>query len=531
MNKNILLLRTLMKSTSSINIYKHCKDNKKRGRIVGSIIGASVLYLMLMCYCIFTCIGYGKFGLTAFIPDMCAMVISLLAFVFTLFKTNGYLFGFKEYDMLMSLPFAPGTIAACKFMYMYIKSLPWYMSVSLSMMAGYGIYEKPSFIVYPIWLILSLVMPVIPMLAAAFIGFIIARLGSGFKNKNIAQTVITMIFIGLMFFLRFFLEDMFKNNKTEAVLNTVSATTSKVSSIYLPMKWFSTAVTKPHILYALLFISVTAVLFVVTFIPVGRSYRRINSALRSHAASGGFVMKEQKQHSLVNAIAFKEFKRMTGSVVYMTNAMIGEIMCFAAGTAALFIDPQKVIKAVAKDAPMTVEMLIPAIPFIAYFFVGMIATTAFTPSLEGKNYWIVQSLPISKKTLYQGKMLFNMYITVPFAVFAVLTFSICTKASFLTTILHIILVVCLCAFSTSRGCVCGIKHMRLDWENEVEVIKQGAAVAIYMFPNMFATMGLVVLSVFLGTKISVDIATLVMIASVSAAALLSYRKVLTLSKD
>ena len=32
--------------------------------------------------------------------------------------------------------------------------------------------------------------------------------------------------------------------------------------------------------------------------------------------------------------------------------------------------------------------------------------------------------------------------------------------------------------------------MRLDWENEIEVIKQGAAVSIYLLPNMFAVMGL-----------------------------------------
>ena len=60
----------------------------------------------------------------------------------------------------------------------------------------------------------------------------------------------------------------------------------------------------------------------------------------------------------------------------------------------------------------------------------------------------------------------------------------------------------LCAFSTAWGCVCGIRHIRLDWDNEIEVIKQGADVAIYMLPNMFVVMGLTVLVVFLGTRIA-----------------------------
>ena len=530
MDKNIILLKALLKSTSSINICKHCKDKKKRGKIVGSMIGAGILYLMLMCYCVLSCIGYGHYGLTAYIPFMCSAVISLLAFIFTLFKTNGYLFGFKEYDMLMSLPFEPKTIAACKFMYMYVKSLPWYLSVSLSMLVGYGIYAKPNVLVYPLWVILSLVMPIIPMLGAAFVGFIIARLGSGFKNKTIAQTVLSIIFVCLCFGLRFFLQDMFQNNKTKDVLNSLSRTTDKASRIYLPMKWFSDAVTKTDILSALLFAAVTAVLFAVTFIPVGRSYRKINSALRSHAASGGFVMKEQKQRPLIQAIAFKEFRRMTGSVVYMTNALIGEIICIVAGIAILFIDPNKAISSMLKGAPITAEMLIPAIPFIAYFFVGMVATTTFTPSLEGKNYWIMQSLPISKKTLYQGKILFNLYLTVPVSLFAALTFCISAKAGILHTALILILTVCLCTFSSTWGCVCGIKHMRLDWENEVEVIKQGAAVAIYMLPNMFITMGLIVLAVYLGTVISAVLVTAVFIPVTALLATLAYLRVLSLAK-
>ena len=160
----------------------------------------------------------------------------------------------------------------------------------------------------------------------------------------------------------------------------------------------------------------------------------------------------------------------------------------------------------------------------------MVATTAITPSLEGKNYWIVQSLPISKKQLYHGKMLFNMYLTVPFAVFGTLCLCVSAKVPILTALLEIILMLALCAFSTAWGCVCGIKHMRLDWENEIEVIKQSSAVAIYMFPNMFATMALVVLVVILGMYMNLNLILLVLILIVSLLACLCYRKVMKLSK-
>ena len=161
MNRDLILLRTLLLSTSQRNIYKYCNDKKKRGKIVGGLIGAGLIYAMIMAYCILMCIGYGAAGLIDSAPVMCALIISLLAFLFTFFKTNGYLFNFKEYDMLMSLPFEARTVAGCKFLYMYVKSLPWYLSISLAMLIGYGAFAQPAFYVYPVWIILAFFLPVI----------------------------------------------------------------------------------------------------------------------------------------------------------------------------------------------------------------------------------------------------------------------------------------------------------------------------------------------------------------------------------
>ncbi len=531
MNRNIVLLRNLLLSTSLTNRYKYCKDKKKKSKIAGGMVGNVILYIMLISYCVADCAGFGYYGMTEQIPAACAAVISLLSFVFTLFKTNGYLFAFKEYDMLMSLPFEPKSIAACKFMYMYVKNLPWLMSVSVSMLAVYGYFAKPSAAVYPVWLILSLILPVIPMLLAAFLGFIIAKLGSGFKNKTIAQTVFSILTILACFGLRFFLEDMFRENKTEEVMTYMSDMNVKAERLYPPIEWFRGAAAELKISDMLLIAGLSAVLFEVIFLLVGRSYRRINSALKSHSAQGNFVMTEQKTRSILGAIVFKEFRRMTGSAIYMTNALVGELFCLIAGIGIMFADIDKLIAKMFKGAPLTKEMLFPAIPFIVYFFVGMISTAAFTPSLEGKNYWIVQSLPISKKTLYQGKMLFNFLLITPFALFAVISFSVSAKVSAVSAVLYVTLIVILCAFSSAWGCACGVKHIRLDWENEVEVIKQGTAVTVYLFPNMIVTMALTVLVVYLGTKTEQTIVTGIMAGIAAVATLLAYLRVMSLAKE
>ncbi len=530
MKNSILLLRTLLRSTSQANIFKYTKDKKKKSRVIGNYVGLSVLYLMLMAYCIAMCVGYGQVGIIGSVPVICALTISAMAFFFTIFKTNGYLFNFKEYDMIMSLPFDASTVAGSKFLYMYIQSLPWYLSISVAMLAGYGYYARPFVLVYPVWIILSLLLPIIPMLIAAFIGFLIARVGSGFRKKNMIQTILTFVFIIFCFSLRFILEDMFRNDKVEATLKNIAEITDSAAGIYLPVGWFARGVSGLSILDILLLAGVSVLLFAVVFKIVGGSYRNINSALKSHAAAKNFRMVPQKKRSVLNAIAFKEFKRMTGSTIYMTNVGIGELLAVLLGLITLIFGFDKIVATVTQGAPIDTTILHPAIPFIIYFCIGMVASTACSPSLEGKNLWIMQSLPLETKTIYRGKMLFNMYLTVPFMAFGILCMSISAGVSVVDTLLYLLLGLMLCAFSSAWGCVCGVRHMRLDWENEVEVVKQGTAVALYMLPNMFVVMGLTVLVVFLGTLMNQRILILLFTLIAAILAALSYRRVMVLAK-
>ena len=498
MNSTILLLRTLLLSTSQLNIYRHTNDKAKRRRIVGMAIGYSLLYATLLAYGIVACVGYGSLGVADVIPVLCALSMSVLTFALTLFKSNGYLFGFREYDLLMSLPFPTRTVAACKFLYMYVKSLPWCATISVSMMIGYGLYAHPAVVTYLIWLLLSSLLPIIPMLAASFLGFLFAKVSARFRKAHIIQTVLTFAFIIFCFSLRFVIEGLIGNGEVEQTLETASKAAYNMAGTYAPAGWFANAITRLSMLDSLLLVGTSALLFAIVFFVVGTSYRSINSALMSHRTTKSYRIGAQKQRNVVTAIAYKEFRRLCGSTVYMTNAALGEVMAILLGLVALVIGFDRLVGIVTRDAPFDHSVLYPAIPFIVYFFIGMFATTVCTPSLEGKSYWIVLSLPLSKKTLYDGKMLFNLCLTVPAMAISTLCLCVAAHLPVIDTLLYLVQGFALCAFSTTLGCVCGTKHMRLDWENEIEVIKQGAAVALYLLPNMFVTMGITVLSVFLG---------------------------------
>ena len=241
-------------------------------------------------------------------------------------------------------------------------------------------------------------------------------------------------------------------------------------------------------------------------------------------------MTSLKKRSVVTSVAFKELRRMLGSTQYLVNGAMGTVLSVLFALVVVIFGMDWIISKVAPGAPLDAYMLQPAIPFIIFFFTGMVATTTASPSLEGKNYWIIKSLPIKMKAVYQGKMLFNMLLNGTATVVAIILVCIASKSSFVDTILSVILGITLCAYSTCWGMVCGINHMNLDWENDVEVIKKGAAVAIYLVPNMIIVMGLIVLSVFLGTRMSHELVSLIFIAASLIIALICYGIVMKLAK-
>ena len=517
-NKNAVLLKTLLKSTSIINILKTSKDKKRKGRLIGGIVGMALLYAMIVFYCIIVSIGYAQYGLADKMAGMCALLIGLIAFVFTLIKTNSYLLNFKEYDMLMALPFTEKTIVGSKFLYMFVKSLPWYLTISLSFMVGYGMAVSPAWYVYPLWIVLTLPISMIPMLIASLFGFAVARISAAFKHWKAVQAVLLFAFVGLAFMSRFFMEKIFRDNAVSDIVESVAGTTDNMGKYYPPMKWFEDSVTGKSISGALLLIGVAILLFEVIFFIYSRSYKKINGTMKTGASRRNFKLKEQKKRSAVRAMAMKELKRFTGSINYLVNMGVGYVLALGLSIASLFVGLEKIIGVVTEGAPITGTMVLPAIPFFVYLLTGMIPTTTASPSWEGKNYWIIKSLPMTDFDIYGGKVLANLYISIPTQLIATLLLCISAKAGVIETVGYMILGVVMCLFSAIFGCACGLHFMRLDGENEIEVVKQGAAVMIYMFPNMILTVALMVGSIILSSMIG---KTFVVIAAMFLYAILT----------
>lgn len=524
-SKLSVLIKALLLSTSTVNQLKYGSRDKRK-KMTGGIAGMLVLYTMLIMFGVINCIGFGYIGMTDVIPSVCTFIVAICCFFFTMLKAGAYLYSFKEYDMLMVLPISVKEIVAGKFLYMYIKSLPIILCASVSMLIGYSIYAHTTVVTWLVWIVLSLVAPIIPTVIAAAISSLITVAGAGFRYKKAVQTILTFIFIYLCFCSRFVIEKFFRSGDLSDSINNLGEQIDGFVKYYPPAAWFENAVVNMGISDMLLLVA-TAILLVTVFaILVGKNYKKINTRLSSHEHRKSTNTKREKKRSAIGTLVFKDFKRMTGSTVYMTNACFGEVLTVVFSIAALVLGGDRIIAIVTQGAPLDSNMLLPIIPIIVYFLLGMVSTTVMSPSLEGKNYWIIKSLPIDKSTYYKAKMHFNMVIVTPFLILGTIALGIAFGATLLQIIIYLLCGLCMCSFSTTFGLFCGLKFINLEWENEVEVIKQGKAMLIYLFPNMFVTVILAVPIVLASKSIGGNAIVLILAAAYGLLAFLFYRIVM-----
>ena len=88
---------------------------KSRGRKMTSF-AIGIVLLMLVFYAYMLSYGLGSMGMAEVIPSYGLAITGLITLFFTALKTNGVLFAYKEYDMVMSLPVKTSTVIASRFM-------------------------------------------------------------------------------------------------------------------------------------------------------------------------------------------------------------------------------------------------------------------------------------------------------------------------------------------------------------------------------------------------------------------------------
>ena len=114
-------------------------------------------------------------------------------------------------------------------------------------------------------------------------------------------------------------------------------------------------------------------------------------------------------------------------------------------------------------------------------------------SLEGKNIWIAQSLPMDLWQVLRAKLSVQLLLTIVPLIVCEICFAIVLPSHGIETILGMIVPIVFAIFLTLFGLFLGLQMPNLSWTNELAPIKQSLSVVISMFGGWVVSVVLSVL--------------------------------------
>lgn len=467
------------------------KENFGLKRLIGmdskKSIGKTILIVVLLVYVIasfgFT-FGYMFFDLGDILNQLGLIDILLvygfiyattLTMMFVLFRANGYLFNYKDYEILEPLPIKTRTVIFAKLTtmlaFIYISVFIFLAPIAFSYFYHSG-FDIISFIIF---IIATITIPLIPTIIFSFISLLVARITSKFRKTNLINIIVLfVVFLGIMY-LSLSINSLGDSNP---LLNQQGFMES-LGKVYPPVTWFIQAVNDHNIVSILLLLGTNALLFVGFVLGIQKLVISTNQRGLSKVTRTNNKAVVSKSRSMIATIAMKESRTFFNTPIYAFNLGFGPIIMIVLGVASLFFtDEIAGYLAQFTGTGLDFELVI---LILLGFSLTMVFSTAISLSLEGKHFWILKSMPISPKTVMHGKMVFNVLLGLPAAIISLFLFSYSTEISFVRLSLMLLIVISLSFAVTALGSVINLAFPKFQFRNPTEVVKQSLGAFLGVF--------------------------------------------------
>lgn len=513
-NKCMLLVKNRLTLQIGVNEIRYGNGKSKISKrfmmlFIIFIIALFAIYSGAYAY------GLHYLGAVHLIPTYAFLLSTIVTLFFTMFKTSGELFGYQDYDFLMSLPIKTTSIIASRFITLYVWNTVISFIIMLPMGIIYSIYIKPDIMFYPLWLISMFVVSFIPTTIAVVIGALIGAISSKQKNSRMMSGVLQIVLLAVILTAPYFVinsELITKGElKQEFLKGVLVIVHDKLSAFYPVTVLFRNSVMDYSIVDFLFFIVLSIGWYFLFVEILSLKYKEINTALFTYCTSSDYEVHSLKQSNILSALYSKELKQWYTCPIYLTNSIAGAIITLILSIVFVVLGPSQIAEM--GKGIFDFDLLNSAFPYVIAVGLGMCCTTMASISLEGKKVWLLQSLPIYMKDIINSKILVNLTITIPFGLICSTLYNVAVKNGFAREVLSYIIPIVFSLFSAVFGLWFNLRTHDYRWESETQVIKQSTTSLIGML--LTPIIGLVVIAIYIFFRIDF------MIFGLAAAALLT----------
>ena len=505
-----VLARLELINLFGLNTYRHTKDPKEKKKKLALLIALGFVGVVLMGYAGGTAYALADFGLADKIPMMYVLLAFALQLGLGAMKAKSLIYRETDLELLTALPLRGTHVAAARMVRLYVDGLILTTLVLLPGMIICGIYTGAGVLFYVGILPALLILPILPVAISAWVGILFAAIIARFRHKVLAEVLLVVILmIGMLVVSAAFstntmsaggddkaassstvstadrstenaTEELSKEEKeaerraeNERIKAKLSAAAKdalqSLESACPPAGILGEGLQKPDFLVLLIYLLISLVFFVITVFVLGRNFFAISARLRTVSRHREYQMEALKEQSVMKALVKKEAARYFSSGIYVANTIVGPILAIGFAVALAFIDLSKPVK----DLPMV--HMESALPYLLGGFFSMISISSCSISMEGKNWWIPRSLPLSTREILGAKALFNLIFLAPVYCLMEVILMFTVRVSLADRLWLLLVPLAGIPFSVLFGLFLNLKFPKLHWENATEVVKQSAA--------------------------------------------------------
>lgn len=399
--------------------------------------------------------------------------VSILLGIFgSVFNTFASLYLPKDNELLLAMPISPLKLLLSRISVVAGLAALYSGLVFVPSCIFYYIFGKPTFlsVIYDVLLFLLITLFVSAL--TCILGFFVALIALSIKNKkgkSFITVFLSILFIGCYYFAI--------NKMNTAITYLATHPTTVGNSI---KKWGNliyqlgkAAMGKS--LSMLIFAGVTVVLCGICIFVLSKTFLNLATKNKGEKNTQDKSAKISKQSGVMSALVKKEFLRFTGSATYMLNCGLGIIFTPAVAVFC-FIKRKTILSALPTLSSVFGIDVNAYLPLVTVAVIALISSmnTVSTPSvsLEGKNLWILKSLPVQTKDIINAKLKLHNYLCVPSVVLSVVIMGIALKLDVTFIILGAALLTVITYFIGAIGLMFGIKNPNFNWTNETTPTKQ-----------------------------------------------------------
>lgn len=410
----------------------------------------------------------------------CVMgLVSVLLGVFgSVFSTYSSLYLAKDNDLLLSSPIPVTHILVSRLFGVYVIGLMYELIVMVPTVIVWLIKAPFSLTGSVCAILIPFVLSVFVLVLSAVLGFFVALISSKLKNKNFITVFISVVFIAAYYY---FYSKAY--SLLEMFLQNIESVGNKIKTVLYPFYHMGLAA-EGNLLSMLIFTLIIGCLFLIVYFVLSRSFIGIATANKG-SAKKEYKAQKHKVASVGNALFFKELRRFTGSANYMLNCGFGIILM---PIAAVIL----IIKFGTVSEIFSALSLQSFLPLLSVTAICMVASmndiTSPSVSLEGKNIWLVESLPVLPEQVLAAKLKLHLILTCIPAIPLIIVTELLIKPDLLSALLIPLTVFAFITLTASFGLFINLKMPNLNWTNEIVPIKQSLGVLIALFSGWIIIM-------------------------------------------